>query len=96
MEEMHDKYKRQFKHEEEKLLSLKQPWQYYRLYVMYEIVETLSGCFPLSKHVIKQFGKHTLNELTDLVIEELENLEENGYFESICYIARDLMEKSER
>lgn len=96
MQEIHKKYERQFKHEEEKLLALKQPWQYYRLYVMYEIVETLSGCIDLSKHAIEQFGKHTLNELTDLVIEELENLEENGHYENIWYIAQGLMEESER
>lgn len=96
MKEMHDKYERQFKSEEEKLLALKQPWQYYRLYVMYEIVDMINSDIDLSEHAIEQLGKHTLNELADLVIEELENLNGNGYHENVWYIVKDLMERSER
>ena len=90
-EKILERYRREFKVAEERLLSLKQPWQYYHLAIMYEIVELLDCDLELDDDVIEQFNNYTLVQLEDKISDVIDNMDER---EPIYAIVKETMERS--
>ena len=87
------RYRNEFEREEQQLLALKQPWQYYHLAIMYEIIELLDCDIELDNHVLEQFDSYSLGELEDKVSDIIDNMDDR---EPIWSIVKETMERSDR
>lgn len=87
------RYQREFAREEERLLSLHQPWHYQTLFVMYEIVELLDSDLSIDTETLDKFGRYSLPELCDKVNDILDNATDR---QPVWSVALETVEMSER
>lgn len=70
-EKVAERFRREFEREEEKRLALHQPWQYYYLYVMYEVSEMVGNEDILSEETIEKIEENgmTLWQIAERISE---------------------------
>lgn len=66
MRELYERYNKEFKVIEQELLATKQPWQYYNLAVLYELVELLDTDLESVAELQNYFEQHHLRDFMDV------------------------------
>ena len=66
MNELYERYLKEFKVIEKELLATKQPWQYYNLAVLYEIVMLLDTELESVAELQGYFERHHLRDFMDV------------------------------
>ena len=66
MEELYERYRGEFKEIEQEFDVKKEPWHYYTLAVLYEIVELLDTDLESVAELKDYFAKHHLRDFLDV------------------------------
>lgn len=66
MKDLHERYSKEFKFIEKELLATGQPWHYYTLAVLYEIVELLDTDLESVAELQDYFERHHLRDFMDV------------------------------
>ena len=66
MEELYERYLKEFKVIENEMLATKQPWHYYTLAVLYEIVNLLDTELESVAELKGYFERHHLRDFMDV------------------------------
>ena len=66
MRELYERYSKEFKVMEQELVATQQPWHYYTLAVLYEIVELLDTELESVADLQEYFERHHLRDFMDV------------------------------
>lgn len=66
MNELYERYRKEFKQIEKETLALKQPWSYYTLAVLYELVELLDTDLESVADLREYFEERHLRDFVDI------------------------------